>query len=69
MGSERSEQAICIAEVMRRCGMANAGALCDGAQREGLNAALGQFRLCRFQKRPAQIPVMVSLFIAHDSLE
>jgi Domain of unknown function (DUF4281) len=65
-GCECGQKALDIAEVMRRSGVADPGALGDRAQGKGLHTPLGQFSLGRSQKRLAQVTVMIG-FSGHSS--
>ncbi len=59
LGGERGQEAPGVAEVVRGCCVADAGALGDGAQREALDAALGELGLGGGEQRLAQVAVMV----------
>ena len=58
-GGQRGQDAAGVGEVMRRGGVADPGALGDGAEREALDAALGEFRLGGFEQRRAQVAVVI----------
>ena len=56
---QRSEERVRVAEMVRRRGMADPGALGRAAQREASMAALGQLRLGGLQQRVAQVAAVV----------
>ena len=59
LGGERGQEAVRVAEVVRRRGVADAGALGDAAERELLDPLLGELGLCCREERGAQVAVVV----------
>ncbi len=57
---QRGQQAVGVAEMVRRRSVADPRPLGDAAQGEALDAALGQLGLAGFQQHGAQVAVMVA---------
>ena len=69
-GRQRGQQAVHVAKMVRRRGVADARALGHTAQREALDAALGQLGLAGLQQDRAQVAVVIGTAgAALDSVE